>query len=370
MIFIGQIGDRYVESLAREFGNLGNSEINIYRFCVTDFPGGEYSVRLVDNPCKDPQEPASSYKNPIQLARAIRKGEDVVLVVRGQYGNRWDSDRLLGVTHQAVEVLKSGDPEYLGGAVARRLCLVLPHEPFAKQDKLFVDEGRQIRGATKTLKMNRKELKRAGVDLMITVFPHDYRREGWVRKRAYHGQEHEVFTDWTDMPQEGLYYVEDWKNFLWSVDPTHLIPAFIRRSGIRIDVAVSPDYKASAMCTTVRKDLGIWETGTRKHRSRKDSTKVRTTRRLDPTKIKGKSVGIFDDWILKGTTMIHTIEDVRKARAEDIHCFCIHGELVGDAYENLKRLGVKLYTSDTIDNPSAAISTTEQVAERLNTYFD
>jgi len=370
MIFIGEVGDRYVQQLAKDFNTLTGSENGVYRFCVENFPGGEYSVRLVDNPCNDPKRPASSYKNPVQLSRAIKKGEDVVLVVRGRYGSDWNSDRLMGIARQATEVLKSGDPEYLSGAVAKRLCLVMPHEPFTKQDKLFVDDGRQLRGAAKTLKMDRKDLKRDGVDLMLTVFPHDYRREGWVRKKAHKGHEQIVYTDWTDVEQDGLCYVEDWKNFLWAIDPVHLVPEYIRRAGIKIDVAVSPDGNASSMCTAVRKDLGIWETGITKHRSRKDSTQIRTTRRLDPTRIKGRSVGIFDDWVLRGTTMMHAIEDVRKAGAKAVHCFCVHGEFVGDAYERLKALGVKLYTTDTIDNPSAVISTTEQIAERLNTLFD
>ncbi len=370
MIFIGQVGDRYTDKLAADYNNLTDSENSVYRFCVTNFSGGEYRVRLVDNPCHNPKTADVLYKNPTNLARAIAKGEGVVLVVRGKSGDGWDSDKLFGITCQATEILKSGDPEYLGGVRADKLCVVMPHEPCTKQDKLFTYKGKPTRGAVKTLKMNRRILKLMGVDVLVTVFPHDYRREGWVRKKAYGGKEHEVHTDWSDLEQDGLYYVEDWKGFAWAVDPTHLIPEYIRRTGIKIDVAVSPDFNASSMCTNIRKDLGIWETGIRKSRSRKDSTQVRTTKRLDPTKIEGRTVGIFDDWVLRGTTMKSAIKAVKSAGAEKVHCFCIHGEFAGDAHAELRRLGVELYSTDTIDNPSAVISTTEQIAERLRTTFD
>ncbi len=370
MIFIGQVGDRYTDKLAADYSNLTDSENSVYRFCVTSFPGGEYRVRLVDNPCDDPKRPDVLYKNPTNLARAIANGEGVVLVVRGKSGEDWDSDRLFGIACQATEILKSGDPEYLGGVRAGKLCVVMPHEPFTKQDKLFTYRGKPTRGAAKTLKMGRRILRSMGVDLLLTVFPHDYRREGWVRKKAYRGKEHEVYTDWSDLDQEGLYYVEDWKGFAWAIDPIHLIPEYIRRADIRIDVAVSPDFSASSMCTGIRKDLGIWETGIRKSRSRRDSTRLRTTEQLDPKKIKGRSVGIFDDWILRGTTMKHAIKAVKLAGAKEAHCVSIHGEFVGDAHSELKKLGIKLYATDTVDNPSAVISTTEQIAERLKSLFD
>jgi phosphoribosylpyrophosphate synthetase len=373
MIIFGQFGDTYAESLAKSYKDLG-VEPQLSTYCLTVFPGGEYKIRIVDNHCgRDSSKCDNSCKNPDSVSNALNRGETAVFVVRGAYGEAWNSDRLLGIARQGIELLKSGDREYFDGRKAERLCLLIPHETNTKQDHLFTKNDVPIRAEPKVLKMNRRTLRRDGADLLVTVLPHDYRREGWVRKKAYVGQEHNVLTDWKGKPTEGLYYLEDWHGFVRAIDPTDSIVSYIKRSGMKPDTVISPDMSAEGLALEVRRGLGSWGEALDGHRSRDNASDVTVEMKVDPKNVTGKRIAIVDDWVLRGgksKAAIGALKGCNPARIDLIAC---HGECVGNTYRELADLlggEDHLHFTDTVANDRAVISTIGQVAETMKGMLD
>lgn len=384
-IFLGQWGDSYAECLSEKYGDLSGSEALYLPFCLKKFKGGEYKVRLVDEHCgKEPEKCDLSCRNPSELAERIAD-DDVFVVVRGKSGYDWNSDLNLGIAFQAAHVLKSGDREYFGGARAKRLVLVMPHESYTKQDHVFTkkytdnadgDEAERevlLLGEPITVRMYREMLRKAGYDLMFSVYPHDYRREGWVWKVSRKGEEHRYLTDWRNEDPETLVTLEDWRNFIWAVDPTGVFSPYIKKNEIKVDYITGPDASSGSLVKSVARGLGIWDTDTiEKERSRENASKIKTKKGFDPREIGGKSVAIFDDWVLGGGTMVNGITEADRCGASDINVFIVHGELVGDAYERLTSVelknarSLKIHATDTVDNPAAFIPTAEKVAQDMH----
>ncbi len=377
MIVIGQYGDNYASRLVDECRSVLEGDIYYFTFCMKDFKGGEYKVRLVDKHCGNgPDSCNNSCSNPRELAKLIGNGESVVLVVRGKYGNSWNSDKLSGIARMGVEILKSGDREYLGGVKAERLCLVLPHEPYSKQDKLFLkdenDPESRLEGECKTLKLQRRIFNDLGVDLMLTVLPHDYREEGFVRKKAYIGREDKIFTNWQGLDTKGLVYVEDWDKFLCAINPTPEIASYIRREGLKFDAMVSPDLTSNRMCAVLKQELGIWGDVLKSKRSRDDASEIKTEGffgEVDESKIKGKNIAIVDDWVLAGGKSRAAIDMLKKYNPARIDIIACHGECVGDICDFYEKQGIGMHFTDTVESPYAKIPTTAAVAERIKQRF-
>jgi len=379
-IFLAPFGDTYVENLAGEFGRLSGEEPKLHYFCTKDFRGGEYKIRLVDEHCGAYGRDCDlSCHNPAKLGEEIEK-EEVYVVIRGKHGKDWNSDRLFGMAEQATEILTTGSPEYLRGKKAKKLTLVMPHEPFTKQDHLFVDyddEGnvsRRYEGEPVTVRMKRRILQAIGCDHIITVYPHDYRREGWIRKQAKKGEEHRIITDWRKYDQEELVELEDWTNFVFAINPTDEFSSYIRRNRINIDIATSPDPSGNPLATSIRQYLGLWEDQVPfidKHRSRAKADEFEIKEVFDPDVIRGKNVAIFDDWVLTGGTLIRGLESAISGGAKEVHVFVVHGAFVEGALNKIKgikrdrRQKIRIHTMDTIDNPHAVIPTASLIAERL-----
>lgn len=372
MIILGNHNDRYHKKLAIELSKY--TFVKAYDFCVKEFPDHEYITRIVDSHCGHGKCDLSCPNDPKRFRKDLEKYGKVVLVVRGRSGASWNSDKIINITHQLVDVMKGDDPEYKG-LNAEKLCVLWPYQPYSKQDRIFTSDGTSdgelIYASPKTSTTIRKNLKRAGVDLLITVFPHDYRREGWIYKKAFPGKEHEVLTDWHNLPkseQEKLETLEDWRGFAYAVDPTYSLACYLWENKIPVDRFVSPDGTASALSVNLSKHYGVWSAGLEKKRSRIDGTSELLTY-LTEEIVGGEDVFIVDDMIVTGGTLIKAINEAKRVGAKSVSCMAFHGKFTEGALNKLREAGAKIYTMDTVENPTGVIESAPDVARRLYHYF-
>lgn len=88
-------------------------------------------------------------------------------------------------------------------------------------------------------------------------------------------------------------------------------------------------------------------------------TVTMTPKSLD---VKGKKVAIVDDIISTGSTIVKAAEQLRKHGASHIVAACTHGVFAKDAVTRLKACCDDIYSTDTIENSTTAISVAPQIA--------
>ena len=290
---------------------------------------------------------------PEELIKEMQKDDDVILVIRGKY-KYWNSDSMFMEVCQLVDTLKSSGPN-MKGVKAGRLCLVLPKEGYVKQDKIFKDDkGEKVFGKSLSIATHRKVLKKLGTDIIISLYPHDFRlpddKEDWIK------------TDY-----------QNWKEFAWAVNPVKLIPDYFRKNNIAIDIVVAPDKSAYDFSKYIADSIGADCLCIDSHRSREDCGIV-TSKNALHRDLSGKFVLIPDDWILAGGKTKNAIKFVRPKGHKDkwpkeIHIAVIHGEMNGNAYDELMEKDIKLYCTNSVENPAGIIDVTDILADRIKKLF-
>ena len=82
----------------------------------------------------------------------------------------------------------------------------------------------------------------------------------------------------------------------------------------------------------------------------------------------GKKVAIVDDIISTGGTIIKASEQLRSQGADVIMAVCTHGVFAGGAVPKLKAVCDEVYSTDTIENPTTAITVAPQIARSLKAW--
>lgn len=88
-------------------------------------------------------------------------------------------------------------------------------------------------------------------------------------------------------------------------------------------------------------------------------TVTMTPKSLD---VKGKKVAIVDDIISTGGTIVKAAEQLRKHGAGHIVAACTHGVFAKDAITRLRACCDDIYSTDTIENSTTALSVAPQIA--------
>lgn len=78
--------------------------------------------------------------------------------------------------------------------------------------------------------------------------------------------------------------------------------------------------------------------------------------------VRGKKVAIVDDIISTGGTIVKAAEQLRKHGAAHITAACTHGVFAKDAITRLRACCDDIYSTDTIENPTTAVSVAPQIA--------
>ena len=128
-------------------------------------------------------------------------------------------------------------------------------------------------------------------------------------------------------------------------------------------IIIGPDEESSQWAKNIADRVG--QQSVILHKKRYTATKVRTIIHGDPAVFKGRDVVIVDDIISTGNTMIEPIKQLRKFGAKKITCICVHGVFVNNALQRLRKLGVNVVSTNTIENPAAKIDIASLIASAL-----
>ena len=134
---------------------------------------------------------------------------------------------------------------------------------------------------------------------------------------------------------------------------------FLKRHGV--DMILSPDEGRWQNAKSVAQVVGCDADFLVKERI--DGENVRMSpKSLDS---KGKRVAIVDDIISTGSTIAKAAEQLRSQGADKIIAVCTHGVFSKDAVPRLRAACDEVYSSDTIENPTTAISVAPQIAKAI-----
>lgn len=142
---------------------------------------------------------------------------------------------------------------------------------------------------------------------------------------------------------------------------TLLIADYIAKHFKPNHTIVGPDEESAQWADTVARHLGKRAIILKKHRFSWQRVKIED-------KYLGKNVIIIDDIIGTGHTILETIKIAKKHGAKKITVIGIHGVLIGNAAEKIKK-HAQIITTNTIENPYAKINIYPLIAQELKKYI-
>ena len=220
--------------------------------------------------------------------------------------------RELTLSENLMELLILMDA--LKGASAGRITVVTPYYPYVRSDKK--DEPR----ISITARLMGQLFREAGADRVLTVNLHNLQIQGFVPMPC----------DQLDAnPVIAHYFREryDMDNFgVLATDAGGLKWATIYAEILRVPVAVCDK------------------------RRYKDNEDPEIRHVIGADEIRGREIGIFDDEILTGGTMVEAMRALREKFDLSVSCVsCVHGVFSAGAVERLMEAGVKrIVTTDTL----------------------
>ena len=209
---------------------------------------------------------------------------------------------------------------------AKKITLVLPYMGFLRQDKMFHE------GEAMSNRIVADLLSRA--NKVITMDPHLHRIKSLKQ----------IFKTGTK-----------------KVTATGMIADYIKKKHKKA-IVMGPDAESAQWISVVAKKAGAKSIVLKKKRYSARKVKIVVKSKIP---LKGKSVVLVDDIISTGHTLIEPIKQLKKMGVKSITCIGVHGIFVENALKKLEKLGVKVETTNTIQNPVAKIDVTKTFAEVL-----
>jgi ribose-phosphate pyrophosphokinase len=134
------------------------------------------------------------------------------------------------------------------------------------------------------------------------------------------------------------------------------IGKFLRAKGVQ--VILSPDEGRWENAKRVADVAGCDADFLVKERLDGDKVSI-TPKSLD---VNGKHVAIVDDIISTGGTIIKAAEQLKIQGAKKIVAACTHGVFANNALDRIRLAVDEIYSTDTIENPTTAITVAPQIA--------
>jgi len=213
------------------------------------------------------------------------------------------------------------------GLEAREITAIIPYLAYARQDRRFL-QGEPVSALT-VIRM----LAAAGVDRIITVNIHS----PWI-------------LDHTPIPVINL-------------DATGLLATYLLQAGYERPLVLSPGKKGGSMAEEA---ASVMEAPHDIIRSRRDPVTGEVVVETDAV-VRDRDVAIVDDMISTGTTMVKSVQLVKRMGAKRVAVLCVHGLFLGNAAERIFEAGAELlFTTDTVPNPYAIGSVAGLIASRLS----
>ena len=197
---------------------------------------------------------------------------------------------------------------------AKNITAVIPYFGYARQDRKVVPR------TSISAKVAANLITQAGASRVVTVDLHAGQIQGFF-----------------DMPVDNLF-------------TTPLFARYIKKKLKNKNlICVSPDVggvqRTRGLATKIEADLAIID----KRRPAPGKSQVMNI----IGSVKNKTCIIVDDIIDSGGTIVHAVEALKKAGANDVYIFVTHGVLSGDAVNKIQKSKIKkLIITNTIDNSS------------------
>lgn len=149
--------------------------------------------------------------------------------------------------------------------------------------------------------------------------------------------------------------------------PAHKLTAnplfadYIKRN-IKQPLIVGPDWESYKWAKHIAEMIGCESTILLKERHSARDVEVRFQKKVN---IKGKNIVLIDDMISTGNTLIKTIVLLKKLGVRKITCFAVHGILVENALEKLRKTDATIITTNSLPNKAAKIDVSGLFAEKI-----
>ncbi len=298
MIVLGR--DHFSEMLAHDL------KAGFIRLEHRRFPDGESYFRVTD-------------------PKRVRK-EKAVVVIRGESPG-FNSDKILT---EALIVL-----DYVRSLKPKKIALVLPYQPYARQDREFLS------GEPVSVRIVR-DLLTEKCDLLVNVASHDFRKEGWVDEKVY------------------------------NVDGTKSVVTFLKTKGFRNPVIVSPDMTEKERAKAI---AGAIEAETISAGKERDKRTGETEADDFDYDFGGKDVIIFDDITSSGETVVKALHKVRMDTPKSTNVVVLHAintfnrKVNSESFDMIRKAGAEMFASDTIRTPVTRFSVIPEIAGKLKEIF-
>jgi ribose-phosphate pyrophosphokinase len=210
---------------------------------------------------------------------------------------------------------------------AKKVILVAPYLAFMRQDKRF-HQGEAISSRVMAKMLNNS------IDKLITIDPHLHRYKSLK----------DIF-----------------KISAKKLTANNLIADYVNRK-IKNSVIIGPDWESYQWAEAIAKKVGVNCTVLEKTRFSSRHVHVKMKKKID---IKGKNVVIVDDIISTGHTIMEAAKKARKLGAKSITAIGVHGLLIENGYKKLRKLDVKVVTTNTVKHKSNKIDVSELLSEEL-----
>jgi len=210
---------------------------------------------------------------------------------------------------------------------AKEVILVAPYLAFMRQDKRF-NPGEAVSSKIMAKLLNNS------VDKLITIDPHLHR--------------YKSLKDIFKIPAI-------------KITANELIGDYVKKN-VKDPVIIGPDWESYQWAEKIANRINVPSTVLRKtrHSYREVSVKV-----VKPIEIKGKNAVIVDDIISTGNTIAEAAKQAKKQGAKSITAIGVHGLLIENAVTKLKRLEVKVVTTNTIKHKTNEIDVVGLIADEL-----
>lgn len=209
---------------------------------------------------------------------------------------------------------------------AKKIILVAPYMAYLRQDKRFHS------GECVSNKIISELLSCA--DQVITIDPHLHR----IKKLS------EIF-----------------KTKTTALSANKTIAEYIQKNHSKA-IIVGPDEESYQWAETIAEQIKSHAVILRKKRYSSRTVRIKVKQNIE---WKGKTIVIVDDIISTGHTVIEPIKQLQKYGVKKIVCICVHGLFAEDALLQLKKLGIEIISTNTIQNPVAKIDVSRMIAEGL-----
>ena len=195
---------------------------------------------------------------------------------------------------------------------AKNITAVIPYFGYARQDRKVVPR------TSISAKMVSNLITKAGADRVVTLDLHSGQIQGFF-----------------DIPVDNLFAT----------------PIFARHIKKKIKsknlICVAPDVGGTARARALGKMLNVGLAIVDKRRPAPGKSEVMNV----IGNVNNKTCIIVDDIIDSGGTIVNAAKILKQKGAKDVHVYCSHGVLSGDAVDKIKKSSVKnLVITDTINN--------------------